>query len=95
VNGARLARCSIAVIAGAVSGHLVFKLAVLLVRAALAPMLGTPDTWPGTVDTLLFVGALVLGLRVAYGIGRKLWPERTFQEMVKAREAEEARRGAD
>jgi predicted lysophospholipase L1 biosynthesis ABC-type transport system permease subunit len=87
LNGVRLVRCSIAVTGGVVIGHLVFKLGVLLLHAALTPMLGPPDTWPGTIATPVVLGALLLGLRVAYGLGRRLWPERTFQEIVKAREA--------
>lgn len=91
MNHLRLVRCSVALIACAVSGHLVFKVTTFVLRAVLTPMLGTPDTWPDRLDMGLVAAAILLGLRVAFGIFRRLWPEQTVQEM-KAREAEAARR---
>lgn len=93
MNAVRLARCCVAVIACAVSGHLVFKVTTLVLHAAITPMLGALDTWPDTIDKVVLLVGLLLGVRVAFGIFRRLWPERTFEELEKSRQAQEARRG--
>jgi hypothetical protein len=91
VNAARLARCIVAVIACAVSGHLVFKLTSAVLHAAFTPMLGALDAWPDTIDKIVLLVSLLLGARVAFGIFRRLWPERTYQELESARQVEETR----
>jgi len=92
VSAVRLLRCCIAVIASAVSGHLVFKVTTVVVRAAFTPLAGPPETWADSLDKLLLLGALLISARVAYGIARRLWPERTYQELEKARQTGEAKR---
>jgi hypothetical protein len=79
------------VIACAVSGHLVFKLTSAVLHAAFTPMLGALDAWPDTIDKIVLLVSLLLGARVAIGIFRRLWPERTYQELESARHAEETR----
>lgn len=92
MSAARLLRCCIAVIASAVSGHLVFKVTTVLVRAAFTPLVGPSETWADSLEKLLLLGALLISGRVAYGIARRLWPERTYQELEKAKQVREAKR---
>ena len=90
MNTSRLARCGVAIIAFAVTTHLVFKVVTLLVHAALASMYGAPDTWPDALDKVVSLASLLLALRVAFAVGRRLWPEHSHQDLTRAREAAEA-----
>ena len=90
MNTSRLARCGVAIIAFAVTTHLVFKVVTLVVYAALASMYGAPDTWPDALDKVVSLASLLLALRVALAAGRRLWPEPSYQELARAREAAEA-----
>ena len=90
MNSVMLAR-GIVVVAFVVFTHLIYSVITLPLRPALTPMFESMDAWALTLDRAFSVVALLIALRVAYGICRRLWPERTFQELVKAREAAEAK----
>lgn len=91
MNAARLARALIVVVAFPVVAHIIYSVITLPLRPALTPFFERADARAEMWDRAFSVVALLVALRGAFAICRRLWPERTFQEMVKAREAAEAK----
>jgi len=92
VNAVVLVRALVVVLVFPVFTHLIYKVITLPLRPALTPFFERADAGAEMWDRAFSVLALLAGLRGAFAICRRLWPERTFQEMVREREAAEARR---
>ena len=92
MNAARLARALIVVVAFPVFAHIFYSVITLPLRPALTPFFERADAGAEMWDRAFSVLALLAALRGAFAICRRLWPERTFQEMLREREAAEAKR---
>jgi len=91
VNAARLARALIVVVAFPVVAHIFYSIITLPLRPALTPFFEQAEARAEMYDRAFSVVALLIALRGAFAICRRLWPERTFQDLVRAREAAEAK----
>ena len=92
MNAFVLVRALVVVLVFPVFTHLIYSVITLPLRPALTPLFERADTGAETLDRVFSVVALLVALRGAFAICRRLWPERTFQELVRAREAAEAKR---
>ena len=91
MNAVVLVRALVVALVFPVFTHLIYKVITLPLRPALTPFFERADTGAEMWDRAFSVVALLVALRGAFAICRRLWPERTFQEMVRAREAAEAK----
>ena len=91
MNAVTLVRALVVVVFPMVA-HVIYSVITLPLRPALTPFFEQADAWAETLDRAFSVVALLIALRGAFVICRRLWPERTFQELVRAREAAEAKR---
>ena len=95
MNSVVLVRAVVVALVFPVLTHLIYKVITLPLRPALTPFFERADAGAELWDRAFSVVALLVALRGAFAICRRLWPERTFQELVKAREAAEAKRRAE
>ena len=93
MNAVVLVRALVVALVFPVFTHLIYKVITLPLRPALMPFFEQADVRAEMWDRAFSIVALLIALRGAFAICRRLWPERTFQELVRAREAAEAKRG--
>ena len=92
MNAVVLVRALVVALVFPVFTHLIYSVITLPLRPALMPFFEQADARAEMWDRAFTIVALLAALRGAFAICRRLWPERTFQEMVRAREADEAKR---